>query len=318
MLLAAVTLLATACTKESNPATRERSEILMDTVVRIEANGCDENALAAAFDEIRRVERLMSRFDPDSELSRLNRTAGTPVKVSEATWEVLETADRIHEASGGSFDPTVGAAVNLWESGKARPSRDELRAAKKVTGWDKVELLPGRKARIEPGMSLDLDGIAKGYAADLAAETLKKRGCIRALVNAGGDIRLYAEQGSKPWRLAIEGGNVKIVLKHGGVATSALGKRYLYAGGEKYPHIIDPATLEPINHSATSATAAANTAAEADAWATAAAVMGERALEAADREGVGLALFTENGRWHFNRAWNERLHSGPLFPPGKP
>ncbi len=316
IVIAAITVLA-ACPDKSKPS-RERSEILMDTLVLIKADGCGEDALSTAFEEIRRVESLMSRFDPESELSRLNRSRGEPVEVSERIWEVLLTAERIHKSTGGGFDPTISPAFNLWESETSAPSGNELREIKKLTGWDKVKLSHGRNVSMKPGMSLNLDGIAKGYAADRAALALKKLGCTRALVNAGGDIRLYSEKDETPWSVAIETGNLKLVLRNAGVATSALDKRRLTAGGKKYPHILDPSTLKPIKTSVISATAVADTAAGADGWATAAMVMGKDVLKRADKKNVALAVFTEKNRWKFNRAWNERLRYEPLSPPDKP
>jgi thiamine biosynthesis lipoprotein len=160
-----------------------RARPLLGTLVEISA-GADQSAesvhsaVDAGFAEIERIHSLMSCQDPGSELSRLSRSAGNQVqRVDAHTYRVLEAALRIARLSDGAFDPCVG-------SGGAPDSG----------GWRDIELIDGDAVRIHRPLRLDLGGIAKGYAVDLAVRTLQGLGIERIAVNAGGDLRIAGPQ----------------------------------------------------------------------------------------------------------------------------
>jgi len=198
------------------------------------AGGAEEADLAAraAFEEIARIEKCLSDYDPESEASRL-REGEQPV--SETLFEVLEASLRISDWSDGAFDVTVGPVVALWRRGTP-PEPSELEVARAKVGWRSVVLdASQRSVRLaKAGMRLDFGGIGKGYACDRALALLARRGVRRALVDVGGDLALGdPPPGKAGWR--IEVGSAEIVLSNCGVAASG-------EGGRGYPHILDPRT----------------------------------------------------------------------------
>lgn len=167
-----------------------RSRPLLGTFVEITVSGKTENQANAAANEafaaIERIQKSASAHDPKSELSLLNREAASrPVKVSRELFTLLRRADRLAAESRGAFDYTVAPTLAKWG---LLP-----RALKKKTSgcWRDVLLLPGRHVKFLTPLSLDLGGIAKGFAVDAAIEVLRKHKIRSAIVNAGGDLRVF-------------------------------------------------------------------------------------------------------------------------------
>ncbi|MGH7953345.1 MAG: FAD:protein FMN transferase [Limisphaerales bacterium] len=172
-----------------------RCRPLLGTFVEIAATGASESrlhlAINAAFAVIERIQKLMSAHDAQSELSQLNREAASrPVIVSRETFAVLRRADRLAAESKGAFDCTIAPLLARWQILPARLQR------KKSGTWRDVRLLPGRKVYFRQPLALDLGGIAKGFAVDMAIERLRKHGVSAAMVNAGGDLRTFGAQPS--------------------------------------------------------------------------------------------------------------------------
>jgi thiamine biosynthesis lipoprotein len=173
------------------PVERARPGLGTIVVVRasFEATEAARDAIEAAFAQVARVHRLMSFHEPTSDLSRLNRDAvAGDVQVDPATFVVLKFALEAAEASDGLFDPAVGAqavAAGALPRPAGAPEPDA------AASWRDVELdAAGCAVRFRRPLWLDLGGIAKGYAVDLALEALRAAGCAQASVNAGGDLRL--------------------------------------------------------------------------------------------------------------------------------
>ena len=291
-----------------------RVEILMDTLVKVTIRGGKETDIDAAFDQMRRVEDVMTRFSATSELSQINAAAGkgtTPISamMSEALTDALHVAEK----SDGAFEPTIGPLVELWSQKRdSPPTESELEETNKHVGWRKIKLTADGKISLEPGMSLNLDAIAKGYVVNRALNALRQRGCKAAIITAGGDIGCYSAAGYPAWRISVEDANTGtpgpiLELRQGGVATSGIGRRFNIIAGVKYCHILDPKTMRPITGNITTAGAWAQSTAVADAWATAAMVRGRGIFAAADSEMVGITLGSRDGKWVFNRAWENRL-----------
>ncbi len=174
----------------------EATRLSMATVYAIDAWGPDEALLEAAaeaaFDEVDRIDRLMSHYRTDSPLSRINRDAALhPVPVERELFDFLAAALGYSRASSGAFDITVGPLMKAWGffrgEGKVA-SGAELAAARRHVGAGHVVLdaARGTVAFDEPGVELDLGGIAKGYAIDRAVGLLRSRGVSAALVSSGG------------------------------------------------------------------------------------------------------------------------------------
>jgi FAD:protein FMN transferase len=260
------------------------------------------DAISAALDELYRVERAMSRFDPLSEVGRANRGAAmAPVPVGPATAEVIEAGLRWAAVEGSAFDPCLGRVTELWDVAhrtEPPPSGELVRlAGRRLHRAVRVERGAGGAlvAFDSPDVALDLGGIAKGYAVDRAVAALRDWGITDALVNAGGDLYAMgtAEQG-RPWTVGVRSPDDPRVLvrtlplSDGAVATSGDYEQFFEHGGHRYHHLLDPATAAPRQAARRSVTVVARSCMEADAAATAVFGMTARgAAEVLRRAGTG-------------------------------
>jgi thiamine biosynthesis lipoprotein len=238
-------------------------------------------ALAAARAEVEACEAALSRFRPESDLSRLNAARGEWLSVDRRLVEALRLALGAREETDGRFDPTVLPA--LVAAGYDRSFEQiEVRAPRRADGWRagaQIEVREGR-ARVERGAAVDLGGIGKGYAATRALRAMECAwpGLPGGLVDLGGDLALAGStpEGG-PWQIAIADprrpGTTAglLLLQGGGVATSGRDVRRFGPDGSLH-HLIDPATGEPAVPGPLSVTVVARTAAEAEAHATALAI----------------------------------------------
>ena len=293
------------------PPVRE-TKFLLGTTVQITVKGEEKakarEAIKLAFKELKRIEKLTSKYREGSEISILNREgAKRPVKVSEDTLRVIRESIRIGELTDGAFDITISPLMELWGFSKKegyRPSEEELREARGLVDYGSISL-NGEEGTIKfekEGMKIDLGGVAKGYGVDRAVEVLRENGISRAIVDAGGDLYLLG----KP----LEGDFWQVGLKHPrklgemlgivkaadeAVATSGDYENYFILQGKRFCHIIDPATAEPAEGTL-SVTVIAREAMRADALATAFFVLGwQRGLKLASRlEGVEAIIVRED------------------------
>lgn len=256
----------------------------------------DSNApLAGAEEELRRLESLLSRFLPGSELSRLN--AAGSLDVGPELLELAELALAARERTDGRFDPTVHDA--LVAAGYDRPfdlldpaSRPVDTPRARCAGAVTVDRHAGRIA-LEPGYRLDLGGIAKGWAADRVVAFLSESG--PALVNAGGDV----SAAGAAWPVGVEtpAGTLTLELEAGGIATSGRDRRVWQRDGEERHHLIDPVTGEPATSDVLTVTVAATSAAEAEVLATSLFLAGslERAAAEADAKAIPAVVVGAGG-----------------------
>lgn len=242
----------------------QRSEDAMGSWFAVDLHGPDRGALEAAadavFDEVHRIDRLLSNYRPASELSRLNRDAPAgPVRVSDELFDLLRACLDYSRQTGGAFDVTVGALMKAWgfyrgEGRRPRPA-DVARALDRV-GHQHVWLdEDGRTARfLRPGLELDPGGIGKGYAVDRMVAVLRAHGVGAALVSAAGSsiYGLGAPPGEPAgWRVSIgvpgELATLAAVvhLRDLSLSTSGSYEQFFMAGGTRYPHVIDPRTGYP-------------------------------------------------------------------------
>lgn len=260
-LLAATTLRGSDAPAETpNAATREY-RYLMGTSILVEAFGGEEAARRLAIDEafaaMAEVDRLMSNYRDDSELARINRMAGREaVTVSDPMLSILQAAQRVSLASGGAFDVTVGPLVRLWgfhDKQPHLPTPAELAGVRPLVGYQNVVIDEDRHTVrfVRPGVEIDLSGIAKGFAVELAAGVLRRHG-LGGFVDAGGNQYLLGKPpGKKNWSIGIKSPDAPdrllgvLELGEGSVATSAQNANYLSAGGRRYGHLLDPRTLQP-------------------------------------------------------------------------
>lgn len=257
------------------------------------------------------VDRKMSTYNPESELSLLNRfVAGEPYAISANLLEVLEAAEDLYISSLGAFDPTVGPLVDLWGFGPTIrlpkvPPQQQLQEVMAQVGWSHVRL--DRQAstvlKTRASLSIDLSAIAKGYAVDQLSEHLAAEGYEHFLVEVGGELRVSGfrdKQTGTHWRVGVETPTQSLVpvrphrileLESGALATSGDYRNGYTVDGVRYSHTIDPATGHPVPHQGVSVTVFAETCMSADALATALLVMGpEKGTSWAEQRGVA-ALF---------------------------
>ena len=236
-----------------------------------------EDAMRKAFEEIDRLDREMSNYKPDSELSRLNSTAHFRAEsVSKDLYQVVQQSLRYSELSGGAFDISVGPLANRWKAvgqGEPAPLPSEVEKLRRCVGYRMIHLVPPNKIEFHSAcMELDLGAIGKGYAVDQAVAVLRSNGVERALLNAGGSS-IYA-MGSPPgmpgWTVHLRdpSGRLtpRILLRDNSVSTSEQTAPSLL-GKVSFGHIINPATGWPVK-STFAVSAVAETATASDGLST--------------------------------------------------
>ncbi len=271
----------------------------MNTLVRIQVICEDEEkgrkALKQAFDVFRKIDHLTNRF-PEGELAtsspgdvlNINGSAGLkPVKVSVDTVRIIQRSQYYARLTGGAFDITIGPIMDNWGFGKGIqyvPADEEISRALSLVDYRKVEADPGKGTVFlpEPGMSLDLGGVAKGYAMDEAVKALREAGMKHALINAGGCVyALGTRPDGEPWRVGIQdprsNGDIVAILslKDSAAVTSGDYQRYFEQEGVRYHHIIDPSTGKQARD-LIQTTVVAESATDADILSTALFVLGPR------------------------------------------
>ena len=298
--------------------------------VRVVAEAGDQEALRGLVERrLDAVDRAMSTYRGDSEVSRFNRLgAGESQVFSEETWAVVELARRVREESGGAFDPTVGPLVDAW--GFGAPGRDaeptpvaDDRLAEMRSAIGAIELLSDdrRVLKLEDGAALDLSAIAKGWATDRVSEALSLAGFGNHLVEVGGEVRTAGHSpAGDPWRIAIErppaqstdprpgirapatkdatqpGLQKVLPFTNGSLATSGDYRNFWERDGVRYSHTIDPRTGRPVEHALASASVFHESCAVADAYATALMVLGpQEGLRWANQNDIAALLLVYRG-----------------------
>jgi thiamine biosynthesis lipoprotein len=265
---------------------------LMGTSISIEAYGGDpatrRAAIDRAFGAIAEIDRLMSNYRDDSELALVNRRAAvSAVPISDPMFAVLDAAQRVSRDSSGAFDVTVGPLVKLWGFHDKRPhvpTATELASVRPLVGYNNVVLTAaGHTVRFaQSGVELDLGGIAKGFAVELAANVLRESR-LGGLIDAGGNQYLLGHPPSKTrWTVGVKNPEQAdrilgtIETEETSVSTSANSSNFLEADGRRYGHILDPHTLRP-STSALSVTILSRDGTLADALSKAVFVLGPSA-----------------------------------------
>jgi len=308
-LLAAV--FVAGCDRSSPSASYSHSQEVMGTLATLTAVAPNPELARAAVDagyaKLEAVERQMSDYREDSEIGRLNHLEpGRAIALSPETFECVQTALQVAEASGGAFDVTCRPLIGLWKEAASagRPPTDEqiVQAVARV-GWHKIELNAAERTvhAAAIGVQVDLGGIAKGFSLDLAAQAMKRAGAAASLGDVGGDVLATGRQaGGRPWRVGIQhpfkaGVISKLELVDRAVATSGVQQRFFEIEGRRYSHIVDPRTGRPAA-AAPCVTVIASDGMTADAWATAFSVLsieeGKALLAAGKTPGVEVLWIT--------------------------
>ncbi|MBF0540004.1 MAG: FAD:protein FMN transferase [Nitrospirae bacterium] len=265
-------LLINSCSRQPEQKIYKKFRILMDTIITITVVSPSEKeaetAINNAFSVIERLDKSLSSFSPDSDVSKINHSAGIDfVKVSTDTYQLINAAIKSAQISDGAFDPTIGPLVNLWDI--ADIIKPDAHISPKLPALNKIKeklmfvnykdiIVDDHDMSIKlrkKGMAIDLGGIAKGYAADKAVAALKASGIKSGIVSCAGDLKVF---GNKPdnsnWLVGIRAPRGKLddliavlSLKDLAVSTSGDYERFFIINGIRYHHILDPKTGYPAN-----------------------------------------------------------------------
>ncbi len=286
----------------------EAVEPHMGTLFRIKLYAPNETlarqAFHVAFERIDQLDKILSDYQPDSELSRVTREAVRhPVRISDDLFRILQFAQQLSTATGGAFDLTIGPLTHLWRQARKDhllPEPEAVRSTMARCDYRKLHLdtLTHTVEFDMPNMMLDAGGIAKGYAADEAVAVLENLGVHSALIAASGDLAFGdAPPGQPGWKIGVDSFDRAdrlftrvLTLRNAAVSTSGDTEQHLSVGGRTYSHIIDPKTGMGLQNDLT-VTTISRRGLRADPAATAISVMGrEKGMSYADNQS-DLAVF---------------------------
>ena len=239
---------------------------------------------------LERINSLMSTWDPDSELSRFNRsTSLQPFLVSPETFEVFKWSIDVGMLTGGALDVTIGPLVDAWGFGPTGPrnplpTNQEIARLRQATGLDRIELNPAALTvrKTLPEVRCDLSSVVPGYAADRLSAELSDRGFTDFLVDVGGEVRTRGRnQAGTAWQVAIERPEPNseaiqrlVPISDLAITTAGDYRKYREVDGQRVTHILDPRTGRPLTHRLASVTVIDTLAVRADAFDTALMVLG--------------------------------------------
>ena len=244
----------------------------------------------AAVNEIKRIEKLLTTFDDNSQTNRINKMAGIrPVKVDTEVFDLIRRSIRISNITQGAFDITYGSVDrSLWNFDSTMtelPNEEAAKSMVHLVNYKNIVLNEKESSVMlkKKGMRIGFGGIGKGYAAEMAKNLLQQRGVQNGVVNASGDLTAWGLQANKkPWTIGIVDPNNKpnvfsyLNVTDMAVATSGNYEKYILIGGKKYSHTINPKTGLPVT-GIKSVTVITPNAEIADAMATPISVMGIKA-----------------------------------------
>jgi thiamine biosynthesis lipoprotein len=232
---------------------------LMGTRVSVELWADDEargrDLVAEVMREYHRFDDAMSTYKPDSEISQVNaRAADAPMLISDELFSLVERSNALSAASGGAFDITYDSVGYLYDF-RARQRPTEQQIEEHIGAVDYRHIVLDRAKRTiffeTPGVRINLGGIAKGYVVERAAAMLRERGVEHALLNAGGDTRVIGDRRGQPWIVGIRHPRAadevvtRLPLVDEAISTSGDYERYFEENGQRYHHILNPATGRP-------------------------------------------------------------------------
>lgn len=294
----------------------KKSKALLDTFVTItvvaESKDTADKAIENAFDVIEEFGNLINFYSDKSELSAINRNAGIrEVRVSPETLDIIEKALYVSEKSGGAFDPTIGPEIKLWDFlNKIKPSDVEIQKKLPLVNYKNIVIDRDKSTVLlkKKDMLLDLGGIAKGYAADLAVQSLKQKGISAGLVAVAGDIKSFGlKPDKKPWVVGIKNPRQKnnddevfATINLSGMAISSSGdyERYFIINGQRFHHLLIPKTAYPAS-TCQSVSVIAEQGAMTDAFSTALFILGpEKGLGLAKEMGMDAMIIDSKGAIH--------------------
>lgn len=259
---------------------------------------------------IHSIDREMSTYKPESDVSRFNRTHPQDwVNVSAQVVEVVSISLYLSLVTNGSFDITIAPLVDLWGFGPSSPittvpNKKQIQRSRQQVDYHQLEVrMDPPQLRKKRPLQIDLSAIAKGYAVDRVAEYLDELLCKHYMVEIGGEIRVRGQNiHGNPWRIGIEQPSVNLAQLHRrlamtniALATSGDYRNFVQVHDKRYAHIINPQSGLPVNHTLRSVTVLDESCAQADAFATALFVMGlEKGLQFANHNALPVYFIIKN------------------------
>ncbi len=290
---------------------------IMGTLIQVELRHTDGaaacSAIAAVMAEMRRIDSVMSPYRKDSVLSHLNQAgAYRATFVGLELFELIEESLKFSELTKGAFDVTYASVGQHYDyRGGAKPDAEQIETLSSAINYKHLVLNKTmRTVRfLNPGVAVDLGGIAKGYAVDQGIRILQEHGVTQAMVGAGGDSRILGDRDGEPWVVGIrdprdEAGTVAMLpLMDVSVSTSGDYERYFEEDGVRYHHIIDPTTGDSAR-AVRSVTILGDRATVTDALSTSVFVLGVHAgLDLVNQmQGVDAVIIDGEGRMHFSQS----------------
>lgn len=316
LLLSAVLGLLTAC---NDTETRQQIDIegkTMGTFYSVKISGAtppNPHQLQQEIDALlEQANNDISTYRQTSVLSRFNQYRGSePQPIPRGMADIISLAQRIGRDTDGAMNITVGPLVNLWGFGPEKqptqiPTQDQIDSARQQVGLQHLTLISDNRGewlqKDLPDLYVDLSTMGEGYGVDLLVNLMMQKGITNYLVSVGGAVSSRGVNGQgQPWRVAIQkptdqenAVQALVDLQGYSISTSGSYRNYFEQGGQRYSHVLDPATGRPINHRLVSATVIATTALEADGWDTGLMVLGtEKALRLAESKGLAVYLITK-------------------------
>ena len=297
----------------------ERVQLQMGTYARVLIYGGNNKDVDAAFSEIKKLDNLLSDYNPKSEISEINNMAGEKaVKVNPQVIEVLEIAKNIAFETGGVFDPTIGAlTIGVYKFGREsddEPNIENIDKAKSLVNYKDL-ILDGDNVYLKrKGMMIDLGGIGKGYAVEKAVTVLKERGIKRGVVSLSGDLKVFGDELEIAIKNPGSPGAIATFTTRGdnlAISTSGSYERSVNIQGEVYHHLIVPESGKPGSNFLSLTVVLKASSTLADAYATALFIMGkDKAIEFLDNHGeIGVFIVFPDKKIYYNQTFSDLVNN---------
>ncbi len=294
LIISIISVFVCSCKKDETEKTYTRDFVSMDASFSIRMGDVAENTdkteakdIESLFDECEKladeIEMVLSASVDGAEVNSFNKNIDTMLDADPILCDVLTTALRIFEVTGGAYDPVLGALTSLWnvENGGPVPDDDSIKAALSLSGAELITLDGSSIVKSDSGVMLDMDGIAKGYAAQKIAEKLYSSGVSHGIVTAGRTVGVFGEKpDGSPFKIGISDPDdsskaIGYIYTEGGFLSVAGDREEFFEeGGKIYHHIIDPETGYPCDSGLSGVAVLSQNGATADALSTALLVMG--------------------------------------------